>query len=116
MTADRPGAGIEEPPDLVVLRLPGVGRPHTRLTVAGDLDMAGVPALRRAVDELVHDGCTHVDADLAAVPFCDVSGFSALLAARDQLRAEGGELTLRNPCWSLLWLRSLLRPGLTFST
>ncbi|OJF10618.1 STAS domain-containing protein [Couchioplanes caeruleus] len=56
------------------------------LTVTGEIDMATVDGLARALREAIsHAGVTEVVADLSAVTFCDSSGVAAL----DRAYAEG---------------------------
>jgi anti-sigma B factor antagonist len=77
------------------------------LRVAGELDVATAPALRDALDGLVDGGCQHVDVDVSCVPFCDSSGFHALVDARRRLGRRGGTLELHHPCRSLRLLLEL---------
>ncbi|MEV6601496.1 STAS domain-containing protein [Actinoplanes sp. NPDC051346] len=57
-----------------------------RLAVTGEIDMATVDELARALHEaMTRPGVTEVVADLAAVTFCDSSG----IAAFDRAYAEG---------------------------
>lgn len=53
------------------------------LTVRGELDVATSPRLRAEVSRLVLDAGQLLVVDLAEVTFCDSSGISALIAARN---------------------------------
>jgi stage II sporulation protein AA (anti-sigma F factor antagonist) len=60
---------------------------------AGEVDMASAPQLSDALAD-VHG---RVILDLARVTFLDSSGINVLVRARNRLRAESGDLTIRNP-------------------
>jgi anti-anti-sigma factor len=63
------------------------------VSVIGEVDMASAPQL---VDALA-DAHGRVVVDLAGVTFLDSTGISALVNARNRLREEGDELSLRDP-------------------
>lgn len=63
--------------------------PVCRMTVAGDLDMDGVPALLEAVDDALRRPCRHLLMDLTDLAFCDSTGITALVRGFDHARAEG---------------------------
>ena len=65
----------------------------TVVSVAGEIDMITAPKLRECLLAAQGD----VVVDLSAVSFLDSSGIAALINARSQLDAAGGNLTLRNP-------------------
>ena len=65
----------------------------TVVSVAGEVDMITAPKLRECLLATQGD----VVVDLSAVSFLDSSGIAALINARSQLDAAGGNLTLRNP-------------------
>jgi anti-anti-sigma factor len=60
---------------------------------AGEVDMASAPQLTGALAD-VHG---RVVVDLAGVTFLDSTGISVLVGARNRLREEGGDLSIRNP-------------------
>ncbi|GAA4672451.1 STAS domain-containing protein [Streptomyces youssoufiensis] len=62
--------------------------------VAGDLDVATAPALRTQALALIEQGHRHLILDLAAVTFCDSSGFNALVGIYRCAHAADGSLAL----------------------
>ncbi|MFE6411954.1 STAS domain-containing protein [Streptomyces sp. NPDC057837] len=64
------------------------------LRVAGDLDFDRAPALRRRVDELSLEPGQCLVVDLSGLGFCDSSGITALLAARQHALAAGADIVL----------------------
>ncbi|WP_406091568.1 STAS domain-containing protein [Streptomyces sp. NBC_01013] len=64
------------------------------LEIAGDLDHSTAPELRRVVDRLPVTGGQLLVLDMADVQFCDSSGISALLAARNLAMEKGGDIAL----------------------
>jgi anti-sigma B factor antagonist len=67
------------------------------VTVAGELDMATAPQLQQEVNRLVDDGQSHLVFDLAGVSFCDSTGLSVFVRARNRCEAAGGEVSLAAP-------------------
>ena len=67
-----------------------------RVPVAGDIDVASVPALRRHIARLMDGGCERIILDLANVEFVDSSGVAFILTLGRNLRRAGGLLTLIN--------------------
>lgn len=64
------------------------------VTVEGRLDAATVPALEKTLERLLFDGQARLVVDLAAVNYISSSGLRALLTARRQARARGGDVFL----------------------
>lgn len=64
------------------------------LEIAGDLDHATAPELRRVMEGLTLATGQLLVMDLAGLTFCDSSGISTLLAARSQATEEGGDIAL----------------------
>ncbi|MFG2592750.1 STAS domain-containing protein [Streptomyces sp. NPDC048438] len=64
------------------------------LQIVGDLDHETAPELRRAVDGLTLAAGQLLVLDLAALEFCDSSGISVLLTARNLVGAQGGDIAL----------------------
>ncbi|MET9959984.1 STAS domain-containing protein [Streptomyces sp. NPDC006326] len=64
------------------------------LHVAGELDYDQAAALRRQVDELVLQPGQCLVIDLSELQFCDSSGITALLAARQHALAAGADMAL----------------------
>jgi anti-sigma B factor antagonist len=69
----------------------------TVLAPTGRLDVAGAPALRDAVGEVVRDGPTKVVIDMEGVSFVDSTGLGSVIAALKQIRGTQGELRLAAP-------------------
>lgn len=91
------------PPDggLAVEVDPDAPPPCGHVRVRGELDLATAPLLARRLAPLVEDGsrCLHLHLD--EVPFCDVTGLTALLQISEQLRGRGGRLHLSGACPTL---------------
>jgi len=68
-----------------------------RVHVAGELDLAAVPTLGRALAVAREAADGDVEIDLAAARFCDSAGLCALLAAHHDFRDVGRTLRLVNP-------------------
>jgi len=64
------------------------------LEITGDLDHHTAPELRKAVDGVTVDVGQLLVLDLAGLDFCDSSGISALLAARNAAIESGGHIAL----------------------
>ncbi|MEU6895537.1 STAS domain-containing protein [Streptomyces sp. NPDC046557] len=62
--------------------------------VAGELDMATAPHLRAQALALIEQGQRHLILDLAAVTFCDSSGFNALIGILRCAKTADGTLVL----------------------
>ena len=71
------------------------GAPPLVLRLGGDLDLASAPGTWARLERAASGGCPELVVDLAAVPFCDVSGVNVLLRARSVLAARGATLRLR---------------------
>lgn len=74
---------------------------HTRTTaagpvveLAGELDYDSVSRLRELLPELTLQSGEQLVVDLAAVTFCDSSGISALIAARNHALAARAAIAL----------------------
>lgn len=64
------------------------------LRVAGDLDFDRAPALRVRIDQLSLESGQCLVVDLSGLDFCDSSGITALLAARQHALAAGADIVL----------------------
>ncbi|WP_406192229.1 STAS domain-containing protein [Kitasatospora sp. NBC_01560] len=64
------------------------------LQIAGDLDHETAPELRKAVDGLTLTEGQLLVLDLAALDFCDSSGITVLLAARNLASEQGATIAL----------------------
>ncbi|WP_326673031.1 MULTISPECIES: STAS domain-containing protein [unclassified Streptomyces] len=64
------------------------------LGIVGDLDHATAPELRRVVDSLPGIRGRLLVLELAGLEFCDSSGITALLAARNLATEKSGDIAL----------------------
>lgn len=64
------------------------------LSLVGDLDIATATELREHLARVVLRAGQQLVLDLAEVPFCDSSGISALLAARNHALGAGATIAL----------------------
>jgi anti-sigma B factor antagonist len=64
------------------------------LEIIGDLDYTTASELRQVVDSLTAVGGHLLVLDLAAMDFCDSSGITALLAARNLVMEKHGDIAL----------------------
>jgi anti-sigma B factor antagonist len=67
------------------------------VAVAGELDMATAPQLQHEVAVLLEAGQTRLVFDLANVSFCDSTGLSVFVRARNRSETAGGEVRLAAP-------------------
>ena len=67
------------------------------LALRGEVDLATVPELRKALSVSVKVGVRHLILDCADLAFLDATGLGALVAAANDLAARGGMLVVRNP-------------------
>ena len=74
--------------NLTIEREPG------RLTLEGELDLAGVPDLEAALATARADGADEILVDLGALEFMDSSGLRCLVQADQRAAAEGWRLLL----------------------
>ena len=65
------------------------GASTARLRLEGELDTATVGELSAVLERVVANGATEVRIDMAAVPFMDSTGLTALIAAKGQLEGRG---------------------------
>jgi anti-sigma B factor antagonist len=64
------------------------------LRVAGELDYEQAAALRRQVESLALEPGQVLNLDLSDLQFCDSTGITALLAARQHAQAADGDIVL----------------------
>ena len=74
--------------DIDVMQASGV----TVVAPRGDLDLATVDDIRRALAKVLDGGQSRVVLDLGGVGYIDSSGMGAMVAAMKQARAAGGDL------------------------
>ncbi len=67
-----------------------------RVSLAGDLTAALVPALQQELKAAVAGGATGVIFDLGGTVMLDSSGIGLLMAATNSLRAKGGRVRVVN--------------------
>jgi len=67
------------------------------LSVAGELDMATAPQLQDQISDLLEKGRTRLVFDLAEVSFCDSTGLSVFVRAKNSTDDAGGTVRLAAP-------------------
>lgn len=72
------------------------GPAYTCVHGAGRLNMAGAPALRNTVAQVIAGGATRVVLDLGGTEFMDSSGLGALIGCLKLARQAGGDLRIAN--------------------
>lgn len=74
------------------------GKPHKVAVVAvGELDMASVEHVERAVTDLKDAGFESIVIDLSRIAFIDSRGLRTLIALRNHAKRDGHALTLVTP-------------------
>jgi anti-anti-sigma factor len=66
------------------------------LVLRGELDLAGRPRLRAALEAALSAGHEQIVLELSGLAFIDGSSIGVIESARGRLRARGGTLTLRD--------------------
>lgn len=69
----------------------------TVVAPTGRLDVAGAPALKDAISEVVKVGSPRIVIDMEGVSFVDSTGLGSVIAALKQIRGSQGELRLAAP-------------------
>lgn len=69
----------------------------TVVSVRGEVDLYTAPKLREQLDGAVQGDQPRVVVDLTQLDFIDSTGLGVLVGALKQVRAAGGDMTLRNP-------------------
>jgi anti-sigma B factor antagonist len=67
------------------------------IDLAGELDLSTAPQLWAAIDEAIAAGHDRLVLDLAELTFVDSTGLGVFVRAAKELRAVGGEVSLRSP-------------------
>jgi anti-sigma B factor antagonist len=67
------------------------------IALSGELDLATAPELWAAMDTALAAGRRDLVLDLTELAFVDSTGLGVFVRAGKELRAAGGELTLRRP-------------------
>ncbi len=69
----------------------------TVVAPTGRLDVAGAPALKDAISEVVKSGPPRIVIDMEGVSFVDSTGLGSVISALKQIRGSQGELRLAAP-------------------
>lgn len=67
------------------------------IAVTGELDMATAPHLQAHIADLLEQGHSRLIFDLAEVSFCDSTGLSVFVRAKNNCTDAGGEILLAAP-------------------
>jgi anti-sigma B factor antagonist len=67
------------------------------LALRGELDLVGASPLASALEAAIAAGQSRIVLELRHLTFIDGSGVGMIERARQRLRAQGGELTVRHP-------------------
>lgn len=67
------------------------------ISVAGELDMATAPQLQDHITNLLEKGRNRLVFDLSDVSFCDSTGLSVFVRAKNSCDEAGGEVRLAAP-------------------
>jgi anti-sigma B factor antagonist len=67
----------------------------THLRLVGEIDLSSAHLMVDSIDEAVDAGARTVVLDFAGVTFVNSTGLGAMVAATKRLRADGGDLILR---------------------
>lgn len=68
-----------------------------RLKLSGELDLASVPTLEKAVDQALAGGVRKLVLDLSGVSFVDSSGLRLFIVLSQRAGSEGWKLTMTRP-------------------
>lgn len=74
------------------------------LRVRGELDLAAVPFVERALSQCARNGGVRLLVDLSDVSFIDAAGLRVLNEYDARLRNRGGELLLSRPSWQVRYV------------
>src|SRR2546427_11338590 len=69
----------------------------TVVAPTGRLDVAGAPALKEAISEVVKNGPPRIVIDMEGVSFVDSTGLGSVISALKQVRGSQGELRRAAP-------------------
>jgi anti-sigma B factor antagonist len=78
----------------IEVRADGAAR---ELALEGELDLTGAPRLWAALADAMAEGHAWIALELGQLEFIDCAGIGVIERARRQLRALGGDLTVRHP-------------------
>lgn len=91
-----------------------VSPPVAAIEVDGRLDLIRAHDLRRAVEDALRLRCLHLTLDLSRVAAWDSVGVGTVVACRERVAAEGGELVVQRLSGPLSRVEALT--GLTGAT
>lgn len=74
---------------------------EVRITLYGELDVAGAPRLRRLLADVIDDEAHRLDIDLQSLSFIDSTGLGALMGGFKRAKALGVDFALLNPSPSI---------------
>jgi anti-anti-sigma factor len=80
---------------------------EVQIHVAGELDLASLEVLGKALNDAFEAALGDVEVELSNMTFCDSTGLCLLLTAQRRLRAAGRALRLVNPTPGTLRLLEL---------
>ncbi|MCU1356557.1 MAG: hypothetical protein JWM89_1975 [Acidimicrobiales bacterium] len=86
---------VMQPFPLTVTRQDDDDTSSATLSLVGEIDLSSAHLLVDSIDEAIADGATTVVLDFAGVTFINSTGLGAMVAATKRLRAEDGDLVLR---------------------
>jgi anti-sigma B factor antagonist len=69
----------------------------TELSVAGEVDLATSPELKRVLFEALDAGLRDLRLNMAAVELIDATGIGVLVSASNRAQSEGGRISVRAP-------------------
>ena len=67
----------------------------TTLLLVGEIDLSSAHLMVDSIDDAIEAGARRVILDFAGVTFVNSTGLGAMVAATKRLRADGGDLVLR---------------------
>ena len=82
--------------DLSVVGLSSSGS-EAVITLAGELDLAGAPALHACLLEAAASGADTIEVSFESVTYIDSSGLGILVSAHKRLQSTGGSLVISQP-------------------
>ncbi|MBB6099649.1 anti-anti-sigma factor [Deinobacterium chartae] len=78
-----------------------------RFELTGRIDLHGAPDLRIALDEALEAGARQLDLEMSGVTLLDSSGLATLVDGARSARAQGGDLRIISPSYSVARLLEL---------
>lgn len=103
-TSEPSGVGLR-------IRTTTIGR-HLEISVAGEVDLANVEALRRTLSGVELADVDAVALDLQGLTFCDSAGCHALLKLERTARLSGRRVTIHDPTPTVAKVLTILDPDI----